>query len=59
MNEVHSKARRITLEQGELLAKTFGAVKYVECSAVTQTGLKNMFDEVSNSLFFNWVVELI
>ncbi|KAF9440200.1 hypothetical protein P691DRAFT_688481 [Macrolepiota fuliginosa MF-IS2] len=38
------KQRPITPEQGERLAM-LGVVKYIECSALMQKGLKNVFDE--------------
>ncbi|KAI7829911.1 cell division control protein 42 [Kickxella alabastrina] len=35
----------INYDQGEKLSRELNAVKYVECSALTQKGLKNVFDE--------------
>lgn len=39
------KQRPLASSDGERLARELGAVKYVECSALTQKGLKNVFDE--------------
>lgn len=39
------KQSPISYAQGLALAKEIGAVKYQECSALNQRGLKNVFDE--------------
>ncbi|PVV02426.1 hypothetical protein BB560_003120 [Smittium megazygosporum] len=39
------RTKPISSDLGERLARELGAIKYVECSALTQRGLKNVFDE--------------
>jgi Ras-related C3 botulinum toxin substrate 1 len=39
------KLQPITYPQGLAMAKEIGSVKYLECSALTQKGLKTVFDE--------------
>jgi cell division control protein 42 len=42
------KMKPVEREDGERMARELGAVKYVECSALTQERLKDVFDEVNH-----------
>ncbi|KAJ1893905.1 Rho GTPase protein rac1, partial [Kickxella alabastrina] len=42
---VQKKMAPIGFNQGQHAAKEMGFSKYLECSALTQKGLKNVFDE--------------
>jgi len=41
----------ITTDDGNRLAKEVGAAKYLECSALTQKGLPNVFEEAVKAVF--------
>jgi hypothetical protein len=45
MSLLDSRMAPIQYSQGVAMCRDIGAVKYLECSALTQKGLKTVFDE--------------
>lgn len=50
MKFLFSRMAPIAYQQGVAMAKDIGAVKYLECSALTQKGLKTVFDDAIRSV---------
>jgi len=46
------KLAPVTYQQGADMARAIGAVKYVECSALNQTGLKAVFEEAIRAVLY-------
>jgi len=42
----------ITQQQGDQMAREIRAISYLECSALTQKGLKTVFDEAIKAVVF-------
>ena len=43
--DMHEQLKLVNTEKGSQMGKKISAVKYLECSSLTKTGLKQVFDE--------------
>lgn len=51
LDELHERNQNpISLGQGQKLAKDVGAIRYIECSAATQSGIQELFDYAIRSV---------
>lgn len=49
----HNDEDFIVFKEGDAMAKEIGALKYLECSALTMNGVDNVFNEVANAMIFS------
>lgn len=51
LDDLHERNQKpISLGQGQKLAKDVGAIRYIECSAATQSGIQDLFDYAIRSV---------
>ena len=52
MKEKRPPQTPVTYEQGLAMAKKIGAVKYIECSALTHEGVDDVFNEAIKAVLY-------
>jgi GTPase SAR1 family protein len=51
-NEQKENVQLVTKEEAQVMADDVGAVAYIECSAMTQEGLKNVFETAAKQTVY-------